>query len=50
MHNYKSATDNPFREKVERQINHEISAGNYVITISKPTIISALGANPKRRQ
>lgn len=24
MHNYKSAKDNPYREKVERQINHEI--------------------------
>ena len=47
MHNYKSATDNPYREKVEGQIKHEISAGNYVITSSKPTIISALGAIPK---
>lgn len=40
-------TDNPYREKVERQINHEISAGHYVITNSKPTINSALNAIPK---
>ena len=47
MHDYKSVMDNPYRVKVECQINHKISAGNYVITHSKPTIISALSVIPK---
>ena len=32
---------------MERQINYEISTGNYVITNSQPSLISALGAIPK---
>ncbi|KXJ08119.1 hypothetical protein AC249_AIPGENE24810 [Exaiptasia diaphana] len=48
VYNYKSATDNAIRDKVERQITSEIAQGNYVISQTKPTIISALGAIPKK--
>ena len=48
VHNYKSAIDYPNRDKVEQQIKHEIAQGNYVITETKPTIISALGVVPKK--
>ena len=44
--NYSSATEN--REAVEKQIFEEISEGRYVITRNKPTIVSALGAIPKK--
>jgi len=47
VNNYKSATELPYKDKVESRIIHEISQGNYVITQTKPTIISALGAIPK---
>ena len=48
VHNYKSATNNDIKDKVEQQIKSEIAQGNYVITQTKPTIISALGAIPKK--
>ena len=47
MGNYKSATDPEHRCKVEKQICEEIAEGNYIITDTRPTIISALGAIPK---
>lgn len=45
--NYKSATNAVSRDAVEQTILDEIADGNYVITKSKPIIISALGAIPK---
>lgn len=47
MHNYSSATNPLSADKVEATIIEEISAGNYVLTDSRPTIVSALGAVPK---
>lgn len=47
MENYKSATNQTNRHKVEQTIRDEIEQGNYVVTHVKPTIISALGAIPK---
>lgn len=43
--NYRSALNN--KEKVESKILHEIKVGNYVLTETKPTIVSSLGAVPK---
>ena len=43
--NYKSTSMNKL--KVEARIKEEISAGNYVLTSIKPSVISALGAIPK---
>ena len=45
--NYKSATSADVKAAVEQTILSEISEGNYVVTESKPTIVSALGAIPK---
>ena len=45
--NYRSATSTDVRDKVEKQIRDEIQMGNYVITRTKPSIVSALGAIPK---
>ena len=45
--NYASATGPDSKEKVERAILEELSAGNYYIPECKPTIVSALGAVPK---
>jgi len=45
--NYKSATSADVKAAVEQTILSKISKGNYVITESKPTIVSALGAIPK---
>ena len=45
--NYKSATNASVKVAVERTIRSEIAEGNYVITNSKPIIVSALGAIPK---
>ena len=45
--NYKSATSADVKAAVEQTILSKISEGNYVITESKPTIVSALGAIPK---
>lgn len=36
-----------YRDLVENQIQHEINNGQYVITQTKPRIVSALGAIPK---
>lgn len=48
MNNYRSATDSTVRPQVKRQLLTETEQGNYVITAEKPTIVSALGAIPKR--
>lgn len=45
--NYKSATGDDVRDKVEKAIREQIDRGNYIITTEKPTIVSALGAIPK---
>lgn len=45
--NYKSATNAAIKQTVEKTIREEIAEGNYVITSTKPTIVSALGAIPK---
>ena len=45
--NYKSATSD-YRTKVEQQIYTEISNGRYVICDEIPTIVSSLGAIPKK--
>lgn len=47
MENYKSATNPVNKPKVEETIRNEIMHGNYVISATKPRIISALGAIPK---
>lgn len=46
--NYKSATDLKYANKVEKQILNELEHGHYKLVSEKPTIISALGAIPKR--
>ncbi len=43
--NYSSAYR--LREKVEKQIREEIELGNYIVTKSKPIIVSSIGAVPK---
>ena len=45
--NYRSATCEQFRDRVEAQIMDELLEGNYIIVQVKPRIISALGAVPK---
>ena len=40
-------TDPAVRDKVEESVLEELAAGNYMITNSKPVIISAFGAVPK---
>ena len=47
MDNYVSATNPSARAKVEQTIREEIQEGNYVVTQSRPTLVSALGAIPK---
>ena len=47
MGNYKSATNPSTRRLVEQTIQEEIAEGNYKITTTKPTVVSALGAIPK---
>ena len=47
MTNYKSATGNHVRDKVEKTIREEIQRGNYVFATKKTTIVSALEAIPK---
>ena len=44
MNNYKSVTDSAVRDQVEKTLLEEIREGNYVVTDTKPTIVSALGA------
>lgn len=46
--NYRSATDPTVKDKVEKQIVTEMQQGNYIATTTKPTIVSALGAIPKK--
>ena len=46
--NYKSATCHENRSKVEEQIKEELVNGRYEITETPPTIVSALGAIPKK--
>lgn len=48
MSNYKSATNELARSKVEKQIIFELESGHYQISNVKPHIISALGAVPKK--
>ncbi|KAL9976854.1 hypothetical protein ACROYT_G014191 [Oculina patagonica] len=45
--NYKSATGQEVRDKVEEVIREEMQHGNYIVTTAKPTKVSALGAIPK---
>ena len=47
MNNYRSATNAAVMDKVEDALIEEIPAGNYVVTDTKPTIISALECVPK---
>lgn len=47
MPNYKLATNSPVRATVQETIRDEIRQGNYVISATKPTVVSALGAIPK---
>ena len=47
LNNYKSATCEQYKDKVEARIRAEILEGNYVIVSQKPIIVSALGAIPK---
>lgn len=47
MNNYKSATNVSVKAVVEQTIAGEVAEGNYVVTPTKPAIISALGAIPK---
>ena len=47
MGNYKSATNPAIRPLVEQTIQEEIWQGNYVITATKPMVVSALEAIPK---
>ena len=44
MRNYKSATNPTIKLLVEKTIRDEIQQGNHVITITKPTVVSASGA------
>ena len=44
MNNYKSATGPNTGDKVEQTLIEEIALGNYVVTDTKPTILTALGA------
>ena len=50
VNNYKSATNNMVRHKVEKQIHEELQNGRYVQVGSddKPYIVSAIGAIPKK--
>lgn len=45
--NYKSATNDEVRSKVEQRILQEMAAGNYIISHDKPHIVSAISAIPK---
>ena len=46
--NHKSACDSNMAARIEAQILSEMEDGNYIPVSSKPTIVSALGAIPKR--
>ena len=47
MENYRSATNDLVRNKIEEQIISEIEEGAYVTCNTKPQMVSALGAIPK---
>eukprot|EP00112_Aurelia_sp_Birch-Aquarium-sp1_P008872 Seg199.7 transcript_id=Seg199.7/GoldUCD/mRNA.D3Y31 product="hypothetical protein" protein_id=Seg199.7/GoldUCD/D3Y31 len=47
MDNYSSSTKPEARDKVEQTLREEIAEGNYNITPTKPTIVSAISAVPK---
>ena len=47
MDNYSSSTKPEARDKVEQTLREEIAEGNYIITHTRPTIISALSDVPK---
>ena len=47
MDNYRSATDPAVRDQAESTLLEEIEAGNYMVAMEKPVIVSALGAIPK---
>lgn len=46
--NYLSATNEKIKMVVEKQIIEEINNGHYKVATSKPVIVSALGAIPKK--
>jgi hypothetical protein len=48
--NYRSATNSVNRPLVEKQIDAEIRNGRYKIVSTKPTLVSALGAIPKKEK
>ena len=47
MDYHRSATDLAVRDQVESTLLEEIAAGNYMVAMEKPIIVSALGAIPK---
>ena len=47
MQNYKSATNSAVRDTAEETIRDEIRQGNYVISATKPKVVSTLGAIQK---
>ena len=48
MENYRSVTNSKAKVKVEQTIQEEIREGNYIISPTRPTIVSALAAVPKQ--
>ena len=47
MHDYFSTTDANTKDEVETTLLDELASGNYIISGTKPHIVSALGAVPK---
>ena len=47
MHNYFSSLNAGAKDKVEATLLDELASGNYLISDTKPRIVSALGAVPK---
>ena len=47
MRNYKSATNPTVRATVEQTIPDKIRQGNCVVSTTKPTVVTVLGAIPK---
>ena len=45
--NYSSATGSSVKLQVEKQLLSEIELGHYMVTETRPLIVSALGAIPK---
>ena len=46
MDNYSSSTKPEARDKVEQTLQEEIAEGNYIITPTRPTIVSTISAVP----